>query len=49
MLLYARLDVVIKNDELLVMELELIEPHLFFEFNAKSAVSLADEIIKLIS
>lgn len=36
-LLYARVDGINRNGKLLLMELELIEPHLFFDMNPKAA------------
>lgn len=43
--MYGRVDVVRSNQgNLAIMELELIEPELFFRFNTKSAIILADLI-----
>ncbi len=45
--LYARVDIINDNDnELALMELELIEPELFFRFAPESADRLANAIIK---
>jgi glutathione synthase/RimK-type ligase-like ATP-grasp enzyme len=44
---YARVDLVRSNDDrLVVMELELVEPELFFRFEPSAAEKLADEIAK---
>jgi glutathione synthase/RimK-type ligase-like ATP-grasp enzyme len=39
---YARIDLVETENGPLLMELELIEPHLFFEFDSPAAGRLAD-------
>lgn len=45
--LYARVDMVLgNNNELMVSELELIEPDLFFRTHPKSADHLAETVIK---
>ncbi|MFA5670109.1 MAG: hypothetical protein WC967_12785 [Balneolaceae bacterium] len=44
---YARVDVMWNNgDELVVSEVELIEPELWFRENIKAAILLADEVLK---
>lgn len=48
-LLYARVDVVPTNNGLLLMELELTEPTLFFEQNPIAAQLLANEILGRLS
>jgi hypothetical protein len=48
MLLYARVDGIVAKDELLVMELELIEPSLFMGFSTGAAERFANSIIKLL-
>lgn len=45
-LLYARVDGVIKNYEFLLMELELIEPHLFFDLYPNGAVNMVKALEK---
>jgi len=40
-LLYARVDGINRNGTFLLMELELIEPHLFFDMNPKAAETFA--------
>lgn len=47
--LYARLDVVNVNGGLMLMELELIEPYLFFEYGDGSAELFVEKLIKLTS
>lgn len=42
--LYARVDGVARGDEFLLMELELIEPNLFFELRAGSAEAFASAV-----
>lgn len=42
--LYARVDGVARNDEFLLMELELIEPNLFFELRHGSAEAFASAV-----
>lgn len=45
--IYARVDIIRDNDNLLsLMELELIEPELFFRFHRPAAFALADAIFK---
>jgi glutathione synthase/RimK-type ligase-like ATP-grasp enzyme len=44
--LYARVDLVPQSDGFLVMEVELIEPVLFFRFNPSSANRLVDRMIE---
>jgi len=39
--LYSRIDVVRNNDQFLLMEVELIEPSLYFNMNSKSATKFA--------
>lgn len=47
--MYARVDMIRDNDEkLAIMELELIEPEMFFRYNKTSAHQLADEIYKML-
>lgn len=47
--LYARVDIIHDNDgHLAIMELELIEPELFFRYYKPATTILADEIIKRI-
>ncbi|GJM27011.1 MAG: hypothetical protein DHS20C16_34260 [Phycisphaerae bacterium] len=44
---YARVDTVRNNDhELALMEIELVEPELFFRFNRSAAISLAESIAR---
>ncbi len=44
---YARVDVVRNNEsELAIMELELVEPELFFRFNRAAAILLAESIVQ---
>jgi glutathione synthase/RimK-type ligase-like ATP-grasp enzyme len=42
---YARIDVVKENDRLLVMELELIEPELFFRFSNHGGKALGEALL----
>jgi hypothetical protein len=42
--LYARVDGVARDGKLVLMELELIEPHLFFAWDARAATRLAKAI-----
>jgi glutathione synthase/RimK-type ligase-like ATP-grasp enzyme len=42
--LYGRVDVVERSDRLLLMELELFEPHLYFGYSEEAAKRLADAI-----
>jgi glutathione synthase/RimK-type ligase-like ATP-grasp enzyme len=44
-LLYARVDVIERDGKLLLMELELIEPHLFFEQDPAAASRFADALL----
>lgn len=44
--LYARVDFVRSAGGFRLMELELVEPELFFRFSPAAAASLADEIVK---
>ncbi len=46
-LLYARLDAIEVNGSLQLMELELIEPHLFLEDAPEKAVMFADAILQI--
>ena len=39
--LYSRIDVVRNNDQFLLMEVELIEPSLYFNMNSESAIKFA--------
>jgi glutathione synthase/RimK-type ligase-like ATP-grasp enzyme len=45
-LLYARMDIVLSGSEVMVMELELIEPYLFFDYYPGNAAKFAHAIIK---
>jgi glutathione synthase/RimK-type ligase-like ATP-grasp enzyme len=47
-MLYARVDGVISNDQFIIMELELIEPHLFFDLYPPAAVTFAKALQKRI-
>ena len=48
--IYARVDIVYDNkNKPALMELELIEPELWFRNNSESAIILAEEILNLIS
>lgn len=47
-LLYARLDAIVVHNNLQLMELELIEPHLFLEDVPKKAIMFADAITQII-
>jgi hypothetical protein len=44
--LYARVDGIMRGDEFLLMELELIEPNLFLELRDGSAGILANAILR---
>jgi glutathione synthase/RimK-type ligase-like ATP-grasp enzyme len=44
--LYARVDGCIRKGELCLMELELIEPSLFFSYSKKSAEKLSEKIVQ---
>jgi glutathione synthase/RimK-type ligase-like ATP-grasp enzyme len=44
-LLYARVDVIERDGKLLLMELELVEPHLFFEQDPGSSARFADALL----
>ncbi len=44
-LLYARVDVIERDGKLLLMELELVEPHLFFEQDPAAASRFADALL----
>lgn len=46
-LLYTRIDVVIVNQRLVVMELELIEPHLFFDLYPAATGAFVKAVTKL--
>ncbi len=46
--LYARVDGITDNDGFILMELELIEPHLFFDFYPKGAVQFARAVKRMI-
>ncbi|MCL5429385.1 MAG: hypothetical protein M1347_06265 [Chloroflexi bacterium] len=48
-LLYARVDGIERNGVLTLMELELIEPHLFFELHPQAADRFADALIETLS
>ena len=48
-LLYARVDGIITNGTLLLMELELIEPYLYFEYAPTSAIKFAKTLKCMIS
>ena len=47
-MLYARVDGIIRNNAFVLMEIELIEPHLFFEFCEKTKERFVDAAIELI-
>ncbi len=47
-LLYARVDGIIINNELQLMEIECIEPDLYFQYSAGSMQRFVDSIIKII-
>jgi len=46
--LFSRVDVVLKGNELLLMEIEMIEPYLYFERCKDSEKNLAKKILQLI-
>jgi len=48
-LLYARVDGIERDGQLFLMELELIEPHLFFEMHSQGAERFADALIETLS
>lgn len=48
-LLYARVDGIERDGQLFLMELELIEPHLFFELHPRAADRFADALIEKMS
>ena len=48
-LLYARVDGVEREGKLLLMELELIEPFLFFGYNQKAPLSFASALIEFLA
>ena len=48
-LLYARVDGVERDGQLLLMELELIEPFLFFGYNQKAPLSFASALIEFLA
>lgn len=48
-LLYARVDGIQRDGRLFLMELELIEPHLFFESHSQSAENFATALIEKMS
>jgi glutathione synthase/RimK-type ligase-like ATP-grasp enzyme len=48
-LLYARVDGIDRGGQLFLMELELIEPHLFFEMHSQAAARFADALIEKLS
>jgi glutathione synthase/RimK-type ligase-like ATP-grasp enzyme len=45
---YARVDLIRERDQLAVMELELIEPELFFRMRPAAADLLADEVVRVL-
>lgn len=47
--LYARVDGVVRDDQLLLMELEVIEPELFFRTDPDAADRFADALIRSLS
>ena len=47
--LYARVDGVVDDGALRLMELELVEPHLFLEMRAEAAELLADAIARVVA
>jgi hypothetical protein len=48
-LLYARVDGIERDSQLVLMELELIEPHLFFEMHSQAADGFADAFTEILS
>jgi glutathione synthase/RimK-type ligase-like ATP-grasp enzyme len=44
--LYARVDGIVRDDQFLLMELELIEPNLFLELEANAPARMARGIVK---
>jgi glutathione synthase/RimK-type ligase-like ATP-grasp enzyme len=48
-ILYARVDGVVKNHELVVMEIELIEPELFFEYGVNAREKFVEATVELIN
>lgn len=47
-LLYARVDGVIRDGEFILMELELIEPELFFHFDKESTKRFVEAVLKIL-
>lgn len=47
-LLYARIDFIKQDKAIFLMEAELIEPHLFFDMNKKSANLFATSLLKML-
>jgi glutathione synthase/RimK-type ligase-like ATP-grasp enzyme len=47
--LYARVDGVVIDDEFKLMELELIEPELFFRYSSTAVSKFADQVTKLVT
>jgi len=47
-ILYARVDGIIINDSLTLMELELIEPYLFFDIYPKGAERFAEALEEIV-
>ena len=43
--LYARVDVVLRGDKAIIMELELNEPHLFLDFDSQASERFADALV----
>jgi hypothetical protein len=48
-LLYARVDGIERDGQLVLMELELTEPHLFFEMHPQAADRFTDALIETLS
>lgn len=48
-LLYARVDAINRNGQLFLMELELVEPHLFFDEHPQAAARFADAMVAQLS
>ncbi len=48
-LLYARVDGIERSNILILMELELIEPHLFFELNAQAPTRFANALLHFLT
>lgn len=48
-ILYARVDGIVQDDRLVLMELECVEPNLFFESAPNAAAHLADELLNRVA